>query len=185
MADVYWAYDAKLMRDVAVKVLASSLAQDPDYVDRFREEARRIAAFSHPHVVSVYHAGEVTLEGQRRLYLVMPLLHESLEDRLKREGKLPLAQAVRLALQVADGLQAAHRYGLVHRDVKPGNILLDTEGHALLTDFGLAREVRRGSHVISRQPWGTPEYMAPEQLQDDEMTSGRISMRLESCSMSC
>jgi serine/threonine-protein kinase len=167
MADVYWAYDAKLMRDVAVKVLASSLAQDPDYVDRFREEARRIAAFSHPHVVSVYHAGEETIEGQRRLYLVMPLLHESLEDRLKRDGKLPLIQAVGLALQVADGLQAAHRHGLVHRDVKPGNILLDTEGHALLTDFGLAREVRRGPRVVSQQPWGTPEYMAPEQLQGD------------------
>lgn len=166
MADVYWAYDAPLMRDVAVKVLSSWLAQDPDYVDRFREEAWRIAAFSHPHVVSVYHAGEETLEGQRRLYLVMPLLHESLEDRLKRDGKLPLAQAVDLALQVADGLQAAHRHGLVHRDVKPGNILLDSEGHAQLTDFGLAREVRRGVRV-SQQPWGTPEYMAPEQLQGD------------------
>jgi eukaryotic-like serine/threonine-protein kinase len=166
MADVYWAYDAPLRRDVAVKVLASALAQDSDYVDRFREEARRIAAFSHPHVVAVYHAGEETLEGQRRLYLVMPLLQESLEDRLKRDGKLPLTQAVGLALQVADGLQAAHRHGLVHRDVKPGNILLDTEGHALLTDFGLAGEVRRGARV-SQQPWGTPEYMAPEQLQGD------------------
>jgi serine/threonine-protein kinase len=167
MADVYWAYDATLRRDIAVKVLSSWLAQDPDYVDRFREEARRIAAFSHPHVVAVYHAGEETLEGQRRLYLVMPLLHESLEDRLKREGKLPLTQAVGLALQVADGLQAAHRHGLVHRDVKPGNILLDTDGQAQLTDFGLAREMRRGARVVSQQPWGTPEYMAPEQLQGD------------------
>ena len=169
MADVYWAYDETLMREVAVKVLSSSLALDPDYVARFRAEARRVAAFSHPHLVPVYHAGEENVEGQRRLYLVMPLLHESLDDLLKREGKLPLAHAVRLVLQVADGLQAAHHYGLVHRDVKPGNILLDTEGQALLADFGLAREVRRGSHVTSRQPWGTPEYMAPEQLHDDEI----------------
>lgn len=165
MADVYRAYDLILMRDVAVKVLASELAEDAAYVDRFRTEARRVAALSHPHLVPVYHAGEDTIDGQRLLYLVMPLLHESLEDVLQREGKLPSAEAVSLVLQIADGLQAAHEKGLIHRDVKPGNILLDAEGQALLADFGLAREVRRDAREITRQPWGTPEYMAPEQLQ--------------------
>ena len=167
MADVYRAYDPTLMRDVAVKVLSASLAQDPDYVARFRGEARRVAALSHPHLVPVYHAGEEQVEGQRRLYLVMPLLHESVEELLARAGKAPLAQAVGLALQVADGLQAAHRFGLIHRDVKPGNILLDAEGHALLADFGLAREMGRGPRATSQQPWGTPEYMAPEHLRGD------------------
>lgn len=167
MADVYQAYDPTLMRDVAVKVLTASLAQNPDYAARFRAEARRVAALSHPHLVPVYQAGEEQVEGQRRLYLVMPLMHESLEDLLVREGKAPLARAVSVTVQAADGLQAAHHAGLIHRDVKPGNILLDIEGHALLTDFGLAREMSRGPRAITQQPWGTPEYMAPEHLHGD------------------
>jgi serine/threonine protein kinase len=166
MAEVYWAYDRVLMRDVAVKVLASSLAVDDTFVDRFRAEARRVAALRHPHLVPVYHAGEDSVNGQRVLYLVMPLLHESLEDVLQRSGKLAPAEAVRVALQVADGLDAAHRYGLVHRDVKPANILLDAEGQAALADFGLARELRRPPSVATQQPWGTPEYMAPEQFHN-------------------
>lgn len=169
MAEVYWAYDRILMRDVAVKVLSSSLAADSTYVDRFRAEARRVAALRHPHLVPVYHAGEVSVNGQRYLYLVMPLLHESLETVLKRTSKLPPAEAVRLVLQVADGLDAAHRHGLIHRDVKPGNILLDAEGQAALTDFGLAREVRRSAGVATQQPWGTPEYMAPEQFHGTDI----------------
>jgi eukaryotic-like serine/threonine-protein kinase len=166
MAEVYWAYDRMLMRDVAVKVLSRSLAEDDDYVDRFRAEARRVAALRHPHLVPVYHAGEEVVDGRRFLYLVMPLLHESLEDVLQRTGKLVPAEAVGLVLQVADGLAAAHRDGLVHRDVKPGNILLDAEGQAALADFGLAREVRRPPSVTTQHPWGTPEYMAPEQFRD-------------------
>lgn len=166
MADVYWAYDRILMRDVAVKVLSSSLTEDGTYVDRFRAEARRVAALRHPHLVPVYHAGEDNVDGQRCLYLVMPLLQESLEAVLQRTGKLAPAEAVRLILQVADGLNAAHRHGLIHRDVKPGNILLDTEGQAALADFGLAREVRRPPSAATQQPWGTPEYMAPEQFHN-------------------
>ncbi len=166
MADVYWAYDRILMRDVAVKVLSSSLAEDGTYVDRFRAEARRVAALRHPHLVPVYHAGEDSVNGRSYLYLVMPLLHESLEDVLQRTSKLAPAEAVRLVLQVADGLDAAHRHGLVHRDVKPANILLDGEGQAALADFGLAREVRRPPSEATQQPWGTPEYMAPEQFHN-------------------
>jgi serine/threonine-protein kinase len=166
MADVYWAHDRILARDVAVKVLSSSLAADTDYVDRFRAEARRVAALRHPHLVPVYHAGEDSVDGQRYLYLVMPLLDESLEDVLQRSGKLPPPEAVRVALQVANGLHAAHRHGLIHRDVKPGNILLDAEGSVALADFGLAREVWRPAKAITQQPWGTPEYMAPEQFHN-------------------
>ena len=166
MAEVYWAYDRILLRDVAVKVLSSSLADDSTYVERFRAEARRVAALRHPHLVPVYHAGEDSVNGQRYLYLVMPLLHESLEDVLLRSGKLSPAEAIRVVLQVADGLHAAHRHGLIHRDVKPGNILLDAEGQAALADFGLAREVWRPANVATQQPWGTPEYMAPEQFHN-------------------
>lgn len=167
MSDVYRANDLVLMRDVAVKVLASALAEDSEYVERFRTEARRVAALSHPSLIPVYHAGEDTVGGRRLLYLVMPLLQESLDDVLQREGKLPPAEAASLVLQVADGLQVAHAKGLIHRDVKPGNILLDAEGKALLADFGLARDIKRPPHEITRQPWGTPEYMAPEQLHGD------------------
>ena len=166
MADVYWAHDRILMRDVAVKVLSSSLAEDDTYVDRFRTEARRVAALRHPHLVPVYHAGEDRVKGQRVLYLVMPLLRESLEDVLQRTSHLAPAEAVRVVLQIADGLNAAHRHGLIHRDVKPGNILLDAEGQAALADFGLAREVWRPANVATQQPWGTPEYMAPEQFHN-------------------
>ncbi len=173
MADVYRAYDTNLEREVAVKVLASSLADDPNYVARFRTEARRVAALSHPHLVPIYQAGEGELNGQHLLYLVMPLLHGSLHDLLKREGKLPYAEAVWLTLQVADGLEAAHRVGLVHRDVKPENILLDAEGQALLADFGIARELaypgQQSSATWPGGAIGTPEYMAPEQLRRDNM----------------
>ncbi|HEX6542012.1 MAG TPA: protein kinase [Ktedonobacterales bacterium] len=166
MADVYRGYDLTLLRNVAVKVLAGPLTDDAEYVERFRAEARRVGALRHAHLVPVYHAGEETVDGQRLLYIVMPLLHESLDDVLEREGKLPPARAVKLVLQIANGLEAAHQHGLIHRDVKPGNILLDAEGQAFLADFGLAREVRLAGHKMTQQPWGTPEYMAPEQLQN-------------------
>lgn len=172
MAEVYRAYDNTLLREVAVKVLTGPLAQDASYVDHFRNEARRVAALSSPHLVPVYQAGEEVIDGQRLLFLVMPLLQESLHDLLKREGRLPYAEAVWLALQVAEGLEAAHRLGLVHRDVKPENILLDAEGQALLGDFGVARDLRFMASQGPRHTWtglavGTPEYMAPEQLRGE------------------
>jgi serine/threonine-protein kinase len=171
MADVYRAYDTNLLREVAVKVLSGPLAQDAAYVDHFRTEARRVAALSHPHLVPVYRAGEETVDGQHLLFLVMPLLHGSLHDLLKREGRLPYAEAVWLVLQVAEGLEAAHRFGLVHRDVKPENILLDAEAQALLADFGVAQDLR---HTDTEGAWaglavGTPEFMAPEQLRGEEI----------------
>ncbi len=168
MAEVYRAFDTKLQREVAVKVLPASLALDPGYVERFRSEGRQVAALSHPHIVPVYQYGE----EDKLLYLVMPVLKESLRDRLDREGRLSPSEATRLAVQIASALDAAHARGLVHRDVKPENILLNNEGRALLTDFGIAREVAflRETGVArtlaaSGLPVGTPEYMAPEQLR--------------------
>jgi protein kinase-like protein len=152
-----------------VKILPPALASDPGYVRRFRQEARRVAALRHPHIVPVYHYGE----DEALLYLVMPILPESLRDRLDHEERLAPEEAIRLVCEVASALEAAHAQELVHRDVKPENILLDENGHALLTDFGIARRLTRtrhgGAQTLSATglPVGTPEYMAPEQLRGD------------------
>jgi serine/threonine-protein kinase len=174
MADVYRADDLTLTLEVAVKVLFGPLAADPGYVARFRDEARRVAALHHPHLVPVYTYGEIAVDGQRLLYLVMPLLHESLRDRLVREGRLRYDAAAQMVLQVVQGLAAAHEMGLVHRDVKPENVLLDAEGRALLGDFGIARELgvtprRIATLAGTGLPVGTPEYMAPEQLRGGDV----------------
>jgi serine/threonine protein kinase len=181
MAEVYRALDPRLGRMVAVKVLPRVLAADPNYVTRFRDEARRVAALNHPHIVPVYHYGEVMVGGQRLLYQVMPILRESLRDRLGRERVLPPAEAGRIAVEIASALEAAHEMGLVHRDVKPENILLDAKGKAMLTDFGIAREamfLRRPGVVQTLSatglPVGTPEYMAPEQLR-----GGAVDQRVD------
>ena len=169
MAEVYRAEDLMLHRHVAVKVLAAHLADDADYADRFRAEAHRAGSLSHPNLVPVYHAGETEVQGKRLLYLVMPLLQESLRDLRRREGRLPAVEASRLVLHVADGLEAAHQSGIVHLDVKPGNVLLDEVGCPRLGDFGIARELSDttgdGAPTESEQVVGTPEYMAPEQLR--------------------
>lgn len=168
MAEVYRGYDLQLQRAVAVKVLPRHVAQDSRYVDRFRNEAQRIAALHHPNVVPIFHFGE----ERGLLYLVMPILKESLRDRITREGTLNPAEAIFLTVEVAMALDAAHSQGVVHRDVKPENILLDDEGKPLLSDFGIAREVEvLRDPTVSRtlattgMPVGTPAYMAPELLR--------------------
>jgi serine/threonine protein kinase len=178
MAEVYRAYDRMLQREVAVKVLAASLSDDAEYTRRFQAEAHRVGSLCHPHLVPIYHAGEAEVDGKRLLYLVMPLLQGSLRDLRQREGRLPPSEAARLILQVADGLEAAHRSGFVHRDIKPGNVLLDVGGHPLLADFGIALELcsANGSRTATQtgKVMGTPGYMAPEQL-----SGGAIDQRAD------
>ena len=166
MAEVYRALDVSLNREVAVKVLPPSLANDPDYVLRFRNEARHVAALNHPNIVPVFTYGEES----DLLYLVMPLLRESLRERMERERVMAPQDAIRVCIQVAAALDVAHSQGIVHRDVKPENILLDDDGRALLTDFGIAREasaLRQPNTMRTLAgtglPVGTVEYMAPEQ----------------------
>jgi serine/threonine protein kinase len=168
MAEVYLAEDPSLRRDIAVKVLPRSLAADPGYVERFRNEAQRVASLSHPNITPVYTFGE----ERGLLYLVMPRLKESLRERMDHEGQLPMQEAARITNQIAAALYIAHQHGIVHRDVKPENILLDESGKAMLTDFGIAREVASLREAgVARTlaatglPVGTPEYMAPEQLR--------------------
>jgi Protein kinase domain len=168
MAEVYRAQEPRLGREVAIKVLPPHLAQDAGYVNRFRFEAQRVAALTHPNVVPVYNYGE----ERGLLYIVMPLMRESLRDRMEREHTIDPSEAARLAVQVAAALDAAHQQGIVHRDVKPENILLNAEGRAMLTDFGIARELdvlreanQARTLAATGLPVGTPEYMAPEQLR--------------------
>src|SRR5262249_12731383 len=142
----------------------------PEYVQRFRDETRRVRALDHTNVVPVLAYGE----ERGLLYLVMPLLQESLRERMEREKVLPLVDAAKIVVQVAAALDAAHGQGIVHRDVKPENILLDVDGRAHLTDFGIARDAdflkKTGSSrtlASTGLPVGTPEYMAPEQLRGE------------------
>ena len=158
-AAVFRAHDPFLERDVAIKVLDPSLAVDADLKEQFLHEARTIAAAEHPHIVPLYSADST---GEL-LYLVMRLLPgRSLEDRIA-EGKLPAAEAARIALECARALAAAHAVGVVHRDIKPANILLDANGNATVTDFGIALVTSRPARELLRSTAGTPHYMSPEQ----------------------
>jgi hypothetical protein len=162
---VWRARDEVLGRTVAVKVLAGRYADDPDYRDRIRDEARAAAALSHPNVAQVYDYGEAEVAGARMPYVVMELVRGgTLQDRLAG-GPVPPRYAMRVCAEVAAALAAAHADGLVHRDIKPANVMLTPEG-AKVVDFGIAAIVGPagpdGGEVI-----GTPAYLAPERLIND------------------
>ncbi len=162
MATVYLAHDVRHDRPVALKLLHPDLARSLG-AERFLREIRTAARLQHPHILSVHDSGET--DGL--LWFAMPYIEgESLRRRLERERQLPLDDALRIAREVADGLDYAHRHGVVHRDVKPENILL-TEGHALVADFGISRALTSealGERITeSGMTVGTPAYMSPEQ----------------------
>jgi serine/threonine protein kinase len=165
MGLVLRAFDTKLNRVVAVKVMASELAANPMAVKRFLREARATAAVSHDHVVTI-HAIE---EQHRPPFIVMEFVDgRSLQDKIDCDGALELAEILRIGRQVAAGLAAAHEQGLVHRDVKPANILLENGVERVkLTDFGLARAVDDVGVTQTGQIAGTPQYMSPEQAQGE------------------
>jgi formylglycine-generating enzyme required for sulfatase activity/tRNA A-37 threonylcarbamoyl transferase component Bud32 len=162
MAVVYRARDLKHDRVVAIKVLKPELAHALG-PDRFLREIKLTAQLSHPHILPLLDSGE----ADGLIFYVMPFVEgESLRHRLNREGKLPLDEALRITREVADGLESAHRRGVIHRDVKPENILLE-EGHAVVADFGIARAVAESSAqklTMTGMAVGTPEYMSPEQM---------------------
>jgi serine/threonine protein kinase len=163
MGYVFEAEDERLGRRVAIKVLAPDLAHRPGVAARFLREARAAAAVEHDNVVPILHVGE----DAGVPYMVMPLLRgESLADRLKRGGTVPVAEVVRVGRDAAAGLAAAHARGLVHRDIKPANVWLDAaDGRARVLDFGLAR-LGDGADALTEAGalLGTPAYMAPEQV---------------------
>ncbi len=166
MGTVYRAFDRSLDRVVAVKVLSQRLASDPTFVKRFQAEAAAAARLAHPNVVPIFFIGE---DAGRHFYAMQFINGESLADRLHRSPSISAAEVLVILQQVLLGLAAAHRLGLVHRDIKPGNILIDREnGLAMLTDFGLARSMstphdQSEHHVVM----GTAEYMSPEQAQGE------------------
>lgn len=168
MGIVLEAFDSRLRRNVALKVLDPEVAHDETARQRFCREARAAASISHENVVAV-HQVERAAEGDLP-YLVMQLIAgESLEQRLRREKNLPLKEIVRIAMQAAEGLAAAHAQGLTHRDIKPGNILLEAPGDRVkLTDFGLARVADDAKITGTGFVAGTPLYMSPEQARGEE-----------------
>jgi serine/threonine protein kinase len=190
MGDVYLAEDERLERQVALKLMRPEYAAVPEYRQRFLREARLAASLEHDHVVPIFEVGE---EG-KTLFLVMPLLRgRSLEDRLKAQPCLPLAQVLRIGREIAQGLAAAHAEGLVHRDIKPANIWLEaqpdapgalgagggasgTEGRVKILDFGLARRAEGGEGMTHAGSFlGTPGYAAPEQVNGQSL-DGRADL---------
>ena len=167
MGVVLKGYDRELNRFVAVKVLAPHYATSAAARKRFAREAQAAAAVVHPHVLAIH-----SVDASGRLpYLIMPLVTgESLQQRIEREGSLSLEEILRIGSQAARGLQAAHDQGLVHRDIKPGNILLERGvERVMLTDFGLARAVDDASMTRSGVIAGTPQFMSPEQARGDSI----------------
>ena len=172
-AAVFRARDNALNRDVAVKVLDVELAPSPNVAERFLREAQTVARLEHPHIVPIYKVGR----QQEIFYLIMRCIDgPSLGQLLETQHKLSLGDAARIARQVADGLAYAHSHDIVHRDIKPDNILLDKSGHVLVTDFGIAKaaqaaQAKAGSTHLTSEGMivGTPEYMSPEQASGDPL----------------
>jgi len=172
MGEVYRARDARLNRDVAIKILPASFSRDPDRLQRFAQESRAAAALSHPNILSIYDIGE----ANGAPYVVSELLEgATLRDRL-RDGALSSRKAIDFAAQIASGLAAAHEKGIVHRDLKPENIFITNEGRAKILDFGLAKFTRPEVDASGNEPtqqvatdagtvMGTVGYMSPEQVR--------------------
>jgi eukaryotic-like serine/threonine-protein kinase len=161
MSSVYRARDSVLERRVALKVLHEHFSADPEYVERFRREARAIARLNHPNIVTVIDRGEF---GKRQFIVFEHIPGENLKEVVEREGQFPVAQALALTHQIARGLAFAHQHDVVHRDVKPQNVLLDESGTAKVTDFGIARSLDPGQELTQTGTLlGTSDYIAPEQ----------------------
>ncbi|MGH7622777.1 MAG: serine/threonine-protein kinase, partial [Gemmatimonadaceae bacterium] len=167
MGIVYLAHDVKLDREVAIKVLPPQLAGTPEVRERFLREARTAARLTHPNIVAIHRADEI----DSRVFFVMGYIAgESLADRLRRDGALTPAQAVPIIRDVALALDYAHARGVVHRDVKPENILLDAAtGRAMVTDFGIARVAEAAPLTMTGQVLGSVHYMSPEQVSGDRL----------------
>src|SRR6476661_10771805 len=172
MASVYAAKHVQLGRQLVVKVLLGHLARDPEMRERFKREAEASAQLFHPHICSILDYGEL----ETTVYLVMPYMAGgSLADLIVRGGTVSPTVAASVCAQVSIALDYAHRHGIVHRDVKPDNILFDEDGNALITDFGIATARFHGRLTASGRAMGTPHYMSPEQAMG-KLVDGRSDL---------
>jgi eukaryotic-like serine/threonine-protein kinase len=176
MSTVYRAFDTVLERPVAIKLMHAEIASDSDHLERFRREARAVAQLSHPHIVTVIDAGE-EIAGDGRdgrasaPYIVLEYVPgETLKDVIRREGMLDIPQAIAYAIEIARALGAAHERMIVHRDVKPQNVLIGVEGGAKITDFGIARSLTEEGLTIAGRVLGTTDYVSPEQALGEAVT---------------
>src|SRR5258705_244736 len=168
MATVYLAHDIALDRKVAIKVLAPALLlMGEGMVERFKREARTAAALSHPHIIPIY----AVRDSEHVLYFVMKHVQGRSVDHVIRDvGRLPIAMTQAILAQVGDALGYAHRHGVIHRDIKSANIMLDEEGWAVVTDFGIAKVVQAEGLTMTGVTVGTPTYMSPEQCETRDVT---------------
>src|SRR3954464_8988263 len=168
MSTVYRAFDETLERWVAIKILHQTMEDDPVQLDRFRGGARPVARLSHPNVVTVIDAGE----DEGHPFIVFEYVDgDTLKGKIKRSGPLPIPEAVAYAIEIGRGLMAAHGERLVHRDVKPQNVLIDPDGRAKVTDFGISRSLDQDHGLTATgRVLGTTDYVAPEQALGEEGT---------------
>lgn len=160
MADVYKAKDHKLNRFVAVKVLKAEFREDTTFIRKFKSEAQAAAGLTHPNIVNVFDVGD----DEGLYYIVMELIEGiTLKEYISKKGKLSIKEATSIAIQVSMGLETAHSHGIVHRDVKPQNIIISTDGKVKVTDFGIARAA--SSNTISSNVMGSVHYSSPEQVR--------------------
>lgn len=168
MATIYLGHDLKLQRDVAIKILRPEYGRDEAFVARFRQEAHSAASLSHPNVVQVYDYGT----DEAGPFIVMEYVDgQDLGEILRDRGFVPSAAAARIAMQVADGLAAAHALGIVHRDVKPSNILVSVAGQVKVADFGIARALSEAQLTLPGQTLGSVRYLSPEQARGENVTA--------------
>src|SRR5829696_7129 len=166
MSSVYRAFDPTLERHVAIKLMHRDISSDADQLERFRREARAVAQLNHPHVVTVIDAGE----DDGAPYIVFEYVEgETLKDRIRRLGRLPVAEAVAYAVEIGRALECAHAHMLVHRDVKPQNVLIDPDGRARVTDFGIARSLEAHGLTATGRVLGTTDYVSPEQAMGEDV----------------
>jgi len=170
MSEVHKGRDVRLGRDVAVKVLRADLARDPQFQERFRREAQNAAALNHPAIVAVYDTGETRTEHGPLPYIVMEYVDgRTLRDIVKTEGPLPGQRAMEIMADVCAALDFSHRHGIVHRDVKPANVMITKTGAVKVMDFGIARAVHDGQAAVTQTAAviGTAQYLSPEQARGE------------------
>jgi serine/threonine-protein kinase len=167
MSTVHLAFDKRLERRVAVKLLAEHLAEDPTFVSRFQREAQSAARLIHPNIVQVFDSGQDERSGQ--YFIVMEYIQgQSCAEILRDDGWIEVDEAVAIIEQACEGLHYAHRHGVVHRDVKPGNLLRSRDGEVKLADFGIAKATEQSSITQVGSVLGTAAYLAPEQARGEE-----------------